>query len=71
MQVDRNLEGYLARHVVLIDIDASDYWAWNPGLLGLYSAWFPSTELPADFEQGFEPKPLEKRYVRPTSRFRG
>ena len=55
----RNLAGYLARHAVLIGIDANRPGAWFPGLLGLYNAWFPSIELPADFEPGFKPKPLE------------
>ena len=40
----RNLEGYLARYSIFIGIDVK----------------FPSTEHPADFELGFEPKPLEK-----------
>jgi hypothetical protein len=60
LQVDQNLEGYLARHGVLIGIDANRPGAWFPGSLGLYNALVPSTELPADFEPGFEPKPLEK-----------
>jgi hypothetical protein len=43
--------GYLARHNVLIGIDAN-----RPGA----NAWFWSIELPVNFEPGFEPKPLEK-----------
>jgi hypothetical protein len=60
LQVDRNSKGYLARHAVLIGIDANRPGAWNPGSLGLYSAWFPSIKLPLDLKPGFEPKPLEK-----------
>ena len=51
--MDRNLEAYLARHAVLIGIDAIRLGAWNEASLGLYSARCSSTELQADFETGF------------------
>ena len=60
IQVVRNLVGYIARHAILIGIDANRPGAWFSGSLGQYNAWFLSIELPADFEPGFESKPLEK-----------